>query len=217
MKAIVAKYNETSLILRILIGLIIGVILGIAMPQATFLPVLGNLFVGALKAIAPILVFVLVISSLAQASKGLGSQFRTVIFLYMLSTLVAAFFAVIAGFLFPVTLKLTTAAADQAAPVGIGEVFQTLLNNLVANPVSSLMNANYIGILFWAVVLGLAFKNLAAPATLEVLSNVSDAVSAARSAGSSIWRRLVSWVWYSVPFPSTVLRFSRITACWWRF
>ena len=75
--------------------------------------------------------------------------------------------------------KINIYAADQAAPVGIGEVFQTLLNNLVANPVSSLMNANYIGILFWAVVLGLAFKNLAAPATLEVLSNVSDAVSAA--------------------------------------
>lgn len=200
MKAIVAKYNETSLILRILIGLIIGVILGIAMPQATFLPVLGNLFVGALKAIAPILVFVLVISSLAQASKGLGSQFRTVIFLYMLSTLVAAFFAVIAGFLFPVTLKLTTAAADQAAPVGIGEVFQTLLNNLVANPVSSLMNANYIGILFWAVVLGLAFKNLAAPATLEVLSNVSDAVSAA-----------VRWIINLAPFGIMGLVFSSVS------
>ena len=200
MKAIVAKYNETSLILRILIGLIIGVILGIAVPQATFLPVLGNLFVGALKAIAPILVFVLVISSLAQASKSLGSQFRTVIFLYMLSTLVAAFFAVIAGFLFPVTLKLTTAAADQAAPVGIGEVFQTLLNNLVANPVASLMNANYIGILFWAVVLGLAFKNLAAPATLEVLSNVSDAVSAA-----------VRWIINLAPFGIMGLVFSSVS------
>ena len=176
MKTIVAKYNQTSLILRIAVGLIIGIILGIAVPQAGFLDILGTLFVGALKAIAPILVFVLVISSLAQARKGIGSQFRTVIILYMLSTLLAAFFAVIASFVFPVTLKLTD-AVEQAAPVGIGEVFNTLLSNVVANPVASLMNANYIGILFWAIVLGLAFKSLAAPATLEVLMNLSDAVS----------------------------------------
>lgn len=188
MKTIVAKYNQTSLILRIAIGLIIGIILGVAVPQATFLNTLGTLFVGALKAIAPILVFVLVISSLAQARKGIGSQFRTVIILYMLSTLLAAFFAVIASFLVPVTLKLTD-AVEQAAPVGIGEVFNTLLSNVVANPVSSLMNANYIGILFWAVVLGLAFKSLAAPATLEVLKNVSDAVS-----------QVVRWIINLAPF-----------------
>ena len=188
MKTIVAKYNQTSLILRIAVGLIIGIILGIAVPQAGFLDILGTLFVGALKAIAPILVFVLVISSLAQARKGIGSQFRTVIILYMLSTLLAAFFAVIASFVFPVTLKLTD-AVEQAAPVGIGEVFNTLLSNVVANPVASLMNANYIGILFWAIVLGLAFKSLAAPATLEVLMNLSDAVS-----------KVVRWIINLAPF-----------------
>lgn len=188
MKTLVAKYNQTSLILRIAVGLIIGIILGVTVPQASFLDILGTLFVGALKAIAPILVFVLVISSLAQARKGIGSQFRTVIVLYMLSTLLAAFFAVIASFLFPVTIKLTD-AVEQAAPVGIGEVFNTLLNNVVANPVASLMNANYIGILFWAIVLGLAFKSLAAPATLEVLMNLSDAVS-----------KVVRWIINLAPF-----------------
>jgi serine/threonine transporter len=188
MKAIVTKYNQTSLILRIAIGLIIGVILGYFVPQASFLDILGTLFVGALKSIAPILVFVLVISSLAQARKGIGSQFRTVIFLYMLSTLLAAFVAVIASFLFPVTLQLADAATE-SAPVGIGEVFTTLLSNLVANPVSALMNANYIGVLFWAVVLGLAFKSLAAPATLDVLSNISDAVS-----------KVVRWIINLAPF-----------------
>lgn len=188
MKALVEKYNQASLILRIAVGLIIGIILGILVPQAVFLDILGSLFVGALKAIAPILVFVLVISSLAQARKGIGSQFRTVIFLYMLSTLLAAFFAVIASFLFPVSIKLTD-AVEQAAPVGIGEVFNTLLNNVVANPVSSLMNANYIGILFWAIVLGLAFKSLAAPATLEMLINMSDAVS-----------KVVRWIINLAPF-----------------
>lgn len=188
MKALVEKYNQASLILRIAVGLIIGIILGILVPQAVFLDILGSLFVGALKAIAPILVFVLVISSLAQARKSIGSQFRTVIFLYMLSTLLAAFFAVIASFLFPVSIKLTD-AVEQAAPVGIGEVFNTLLNNVVANPVSSLMNANYIGILFWAIVLGLAFKSLAAPATLEMLINMSDAVS-----------KVVRWIINLAPF-----------------
>lgn len=188
MNSLIAKYNQTSLILRIAVGLVIGVILGVLVPQAGFIDIFGTLFVGALKSIAPILVFVLVISSLAQARKGLGSQFRTVIVLYMLSTLLAAFFAVIFSFLFPVSIKLT-AAVEQAAPVGIGEVFNTLLNNVVSNPVNALMNANYIGVLFWAIVLGLAFKSLAAPATLEVLMNISDAVS-----------KVVRWIINLAPF-----------------
>ena len=176
MKNLVKKWNDISLILRILIGLIIGTILGIAAPQATIIAVLGNLFVGALKAVAPLLVFVLVMSSLARANNGIGKKFRTVIFLYMLSTLLAAVVAVLASFAFPVTIKLTEAVND-TAPSGIGEVMTTLLNNIVANPVKSLMEANYIGILSWAIVLGLALKKLASEHTKEALSDLSEAVS----------------------------------------
>ena len=164
MKNLVKKWNDISLIVRILIGLIIGTILGIAVPQAAIVAVLGNLFVGALKAVAPLLVFILVMSSLARANNDIGKKFRTVIFLYMLSTLLAAVVAVLASFAFPVTIKLTEAVND-AAPSGIGEVMTTLLNNIVANPVKSLMEANYIGILSWAIVLGLALKKLASEHT----------------------------------------------------
>lgn len=179
MKGLVKKWNDTSLILRIVIGLVIGVILALTVPQATAIGVLGNLFVGALKAIAPILVFVLVISSLSQATNGIGKRFRTVIFLYMLSTLLAAVVAVFASFAFPVTLKLTQAAGDAVPPSGIGEVFANLLNNIVSNPVASLANANYVGILTWAIILGLALKKLGSDHTKEALKDLSDAVSQA--------------------------------------
>ena len=112
MRNILKKWNGLSLILRIVIGLAIGIVLALAVPQFTAISVLGTMFVGALKAIAPILVFVLVMSSLAQATEGIGKQFRMVIFLYMFSTLLAAVLAVLASFAFPVSLKLTEAAAD---------------------------------------------------------------------------------------------------------
>ena len=199
MKNLVKKWNDISLILRILIGLIIGTILGIASPQATIIAVLGNLFVGALKAVAPLLVFILVMSSLARANNGIGRKFRTVIFLYMLSTLLAAVVAVLASFAFPVTIKLTEAVND-AAPSGIGEVMTTLLNNIVANPVKSLMEANYIGILSWAIVLGLALKKLASEHTKEALSDLSEAVSQA-----------VRWIINLAPFGIMGLVFSSVS------
>lgn len=199
MKNLVKKWNDISLILRILIGLIIGTILGIAAPQATIIAVLGNLFVGALKAVAPLLVFILVMSSLARANNGIGKKFRTVIFLYMLSTLLAAVVAVLASFAFPVTIKLTEAVND-AAPSGIGEVMTTLLNNIVANPVKSLMEANYIGILSWAIVLGLALKKLASEHTKEALSDLSEAVSQA-----------VRWIINLAPFGIMGLVFSSVS------
>lgn len=199
MKNLVKKWNDISLILRILIGLIIGTILGIAAPQATIIAVLGTLFVGALKAVAPLLVFVLVMSSLARANNGIGKKFRTVIFLYMLSTLLAAVVAVLASFAFPVTIKLTEAVND-TAPSGIGEVMTTLLNNIVANPVKSLMEANYIGILSWAIVLGLALKKLASEHTKEALSDLSEAVSQA-----------VRWIINLAPFGIMGLVFSSVS------
>ena len=199
MKNLVKKWNDISLIVRILIGLIIGTILGIAVPQAAIVAVLGNLFVGALKAVAPLLVFILVMSSLARANNDIGKKFRTVIFLYMLSTLLAAVVAVLASFAFPVTIKLTEAVND-AAPSGIGEVMTTLLNNIVANPVKSLMEANYIGILSWAIVLGLALKKLASEHTKEALADLSEAVSQA-----------VRWIINLAPFGIMGLVFSSVS------
>lgn len=176
MKKLYKKWNKIPLILKIAVGLILGAVIGIFLPQATFMNIFGDVFVGALKAIAPILVFVLIISSLASASGGVGKQFRTVIILYMASTLLASFLAVIASFIFPVTLKLTDAASN-AAPSGIGEVLRTLLGNMVQNPVAAIINANYIGILTWAVIFGIVLKKIASDTTKEMLNNFSDAVS----------------------------------------
>lgn len=199
MKKIFGIYNKTSLILRIFIGLVIGALLGVFVPAATGISILGDIFVGALKAVAPILVFVLVISSLAKASSGIGKKFRTVIFLYMLSTFLAAVVAVLASFAFPVTLKLT-AAAEQTAPSGISEVLRSLLNNIVANPVNALMNANYIGILAWAIIFGLALKRYGADTTIRTMQDISDAVSQA-----------VKWIINVAPFGILGLVFTTVS------
>lgn len=196
---VVKKWNETSLILRILVGLIIGALLGVFVPQATPVALLGTIFVGALRGIAPILVFVLVMSSLTQARKGIGKRFRTVIVLYMLSTLLAAVMAVIVSFVFPVTIQLTKAATE-TAPSGIGEVLTSLLNNVVSNPVQALIDANYMGILAWAIVLGLALKQLASDHTKEALTNISDAVST-----------VVRWIINLAPFGILGLVYSSVS------
>lgn len=201
MKKIIKTWNNMSLILRILIGLIIGAVLGLLFPQAAWVSLFGDIFVGALKAIAPILVFVLVISSLSRANSGIGKKFRTVIILYMLSTFLAAIVAVFASILFPVTLKLTETAITDTAPGGISEVLHSLLNNIVANPVESLMNANYIGILTWAVIFGLALKKYASDSTKRVLNDISDAVSLA-----------VRWVISLAPFGILGLIFQSVSA-----
>lgn len=172
---LIKKWNHLSLILRIFIGLVIGAVLGFTVPGAVWIAMLGKLFVNALKAIAPVLVFILVMSSLAQAKEKIGKKFRTVIMLYIISTMTSAVVAVVASFLFPVTLQLTEAASG-SAPGGIGEVLGTLLNNIVSNPVNALLNANYIGILAWAILLGIALRK-ASDHTKTVLGDLSDAVS----------------------------------------
>lgn len=186
---IIKKYNETSLILRILAGLVIGVILGLLIPGNTVIPILGKLFVGALKAVAPILVFVLVISSLTQGNKGFDRRFSLVIILYLSSTLIAAVTAVAASFLFPLTVKLTDSADVSSAPSGVGEVLKNLLLSTVSNPIEALAGANYVSILFWAVLLGIIFKKLADEATKTVLGDLSTAFS-----------KLVSWIINLAPF-----------------
>ena len=177
---IIKKWNSMSLILRILIGLVIGAILGFAVPKAVWIGVPGELFVGALKAIAPILVFVLVASSLANSRGGNMEKFRTVIILYLFSTLCAAIVSVFTSFAFKVTIPLTglDAVDASAAPQGMADVVMNLLKSIVVNPVDALANANYIGILFWAVVFGIALKP-AAPATKAMMEDLSNAVSTA--------------------------------------
>ncbi len=190
------KYNEISLIKRIIVGLVIGVILALLIPAgaegfaggvAEFLTLLGNLFVNALKAVAPILVFFLVISALANA-KAAGSM-KTVIILYIISTFVAAVVAVIASFLVPIDITLVVnPEVEQTSPQGVGEVLTTVIMNIVANPVGALTNANFIGILAWAIALGIALR-AASQAVKDVFTAVSDAVS-----------MVVRWVIALAPF-----------------
>ena len=197
---IVKAYNSVSLVLRIVIGLVIGLVLALVVPKATWISMFGTLFVGALKAIAPVLVFVLVASSLAQSREKMGSQFATIIILYLVSTFLAAAVAVLASTAFPVTLKQLADAADSAAPETIGEIFKTLLGNIVSNPVASLANANYLGILFWAIILGVALRG-AADTTKTFMSNCSDAVSKA-----------VRWVINLAPFGIMGLMFDAVSS-----
>ena len=184
-KELFRKWNDISLIKRIVVGLVIGAILGVFFPNVEPLTLLGSLFVSALKAVAPILVFFLVISALANARSD-GSM-KTVVVLYAISTLVAALVAVAASFLFPLTLTLTD-AVEQASPSGIGEVLTTVIMNVVDNPVNALVNANYVGILAWAAVLGIALR-IASESTKGVFTSISDAVS-----------QVVRWVISFAPF-----------------
>ena len=177
LKAVAAKYNATSLILRIAIGLVVGAVLALTVPGAGWVEEFGNLFVGALKGIAPVLVFVIVTSALAQGSSKLDRRFGTVIWLYMLTTFLAAAIAVITSFLFPQNIILAEAAESEVVPQGLGEVMNTLLTNFVANPVGALLNGNYIGILFWACMFGLAMKKYGSDTTKLFLANTADAVS----------------------------------------
>ena len=199
MKKVLKFYVDTPLILRIAIGLVIGIVLGVFLPQATFVAVFGDVFVGALKSVAPVLVFVLVISSLAKAGQGIGKRFGTVVFFYMLSTFLAAVVAVVLSYVFPVTIPLAE-ATENSAPTGLGEVFRTLLGNMVQNPVTAIMNGNYVGILTWAVVFGLALRQFAKDSTKDMLADISDAVSKA-----------VAWVIQFAPFGIMGLVFSSVS------
>ena len=199
MKNLLKRWNDTSLVLRILCGLILGVILGLAAPQATPVALLGDLFVGALKAVAPILVLFLVMTALSRHQEGQKTNMSRVIVLYLLGTFIDGCVAVVTSFLFPVTLELTATQGQTAAPGGIGEVLHTLLMNLVANPVDALVNANYIGILAWAVLLGVALRK-ADPGTKRALENIADAVS-----------QVVRWVISCAPFGVMGLVFNSIS------
>lgn len=198
MKKIFEKWCSISLILRIAIGLVIGAILGLVLPQFTIVSWFGTIFVGALRAVAPVLVFVLVMSALANSKGGAGANMKTVIILYIASTLIAACLATFASFIFPLTIELT-AAASNTAPEGIGEVIKNLLSNMVANPVTSIVEGNYIGILTWAVIFGVALKN-ASDGTKQFLKDASEAVNQA-----------VQWVINLAPFGIMGLVFDTVS------
>lgn len=177
MKELLKKWNQVSLVKRIIIGLIIGIILAVTIPEAAKpVVILGSLFVGALKAIAPILVFFLVTSALAQHKSGHQTNMKSIVILYALGTFLAGSVGVIASFLFPVNLTLAAGVQDIAAPGGIVEVLRALLLNLVDNPVKALFNANYIGILAFAVLFGITLRH-AADTTKTLMSNIADALS----------------------------------------
>ena len=199
MKKLYEQWTSISLVKRIVVGLIIGAVLGLAAPQASGLAILGDVFVGALKGIAPLLVFFLIISSLCHAGKSHGGVIKTVIILYMFSTFLASLIAVFASRLFPVTLTLTVEAADLSAPQGIVEVFRTLLLNIVANPVSAIINANYIGILSWAVLFGIGLRG-ANDNTKKFFDDVSTGLS-----------KVVTWIISFAPFGILGLVYSAVS------
>lgn len=201
MKNLLNKWNNLSLVKRILIGLFVGIILALTLPEiASPVSVLGTLFVSGLKAIAPILVFFLIISAISQHKVGQQTNMKSIILLYLLVTFIAGILAVIVSFMFPVTLTLVAGVENMSPPVGVVEVLKGLLLNIFDNPVKALYNANYIGILAWGVLLGIALRN-APESTKTMLTNVSDAVS-----------QIVKWVINLAPLGIMGLVFDSIVA-----
>ena len=197
--SLLRKWTEMSLVLRILIGLVIGAILGLTVPQWSGIGILGQVFVSALKAIAPVLVAVLVAASIAKAGGGLGHRFRLLILLYMLSTLVAALCAVTGSYLFPVKLVLRDAVAVQA-PGELKDVFTNLLAGMVANPLSAIGSANYMAILFWAILVGLGLKLKAGKATIDVVGDLAEVMTT-----------VVKWIIQCAPFGIFGLVFTAVS------
>ena len=193
------KYTESSLVLRILCGLIVGAVLGLTLPQWKGIGILGELFVNALKAIAPVLVAFLVASSISKAQGGLGPRFRTVIILYLTATLVAAAVAVAGSFMFPVTMSLQE-GAQGSAPGTLTDIFKNLLGNMVMNPISAIAKANYIGILFWAVILGFGLKLAAGEGTIKFIADVADVLTLT-----------VKWIIQFAPFGVLGLVFTAVS------
>ncbi|MCI6492104.1 MAG: serine/threonine transporter SstT [Prevotella sp.] len=178
LKTVARAWRDVHLMARIFFAIIIGSILALTCPGINAISILGTLFVGALKAIAPVLVAVLVVSSVAKAREGLGSRFRTVIILYMASTLLAAVVAVMASQLFP--LKLTLAGvggAENAAPGELADVFNNLARDLMSNPLTAVGSASYLSILFWAIIIGIAFKKKASDSGMRIVHETADAIT----------------------------------------
>lgn len=169
--------QRTSIVTQIVLGLVLGILLATIWPDAALrVEILGTLFISALKAVAPILVFVLVISAISNQRPNKSTHLKPVLWLYVIGTLAAAIVGVMASLLFPSTLVFKDAATGMAAPSGISEVITQLFKNAVDNPVNALMHANYIGILAWAVAIGVALRN-ASDATRQTVSDLSSSIT----------------------------------------
>ena len=179
MRALFQFINKFSLIQQICVGLLIGIGIAVWSPEnAVKLSLLGTIFVGALKGVAPVLVFFLVIAAVSRHRSGQKTGMRSIIVLYLIGTFASAAIAVVGSFLFPTTLLLTASPADTAPPSGITAVLSTLLTNIVENPVKAILGGNYIGILGWALLFGFALRH-AANETKDVMASISDAITLA--------------------------------------
>ncbi len=199
-KAVGRGIMKIPFIARVAIGLAIGVFFALVLPDATFIAVFGTLFASALKAIAPILVFILITSALASAGKNLGSRFVKIVILYLSTTLLASLLAVVASYIFKITIPFADKITGYDPPEGLGEVFSTLLSNLVQNPISALISGNFVGILAWAIMLGIALRFVASEKTKEVINDLSKGVS-----------KIVGWVIQLAPIGVMGLVFSSVS------
>ncbi|KPJ21820.1 serine/threonine transporter SstT [Streptococcus phocae] len=200
MKKAINIWIGISLIKKIAIGVVIGLLLGVLLPQLTAIGILGQLFVGGLKAIAPLLVFALVSQAISHQKKGQQTNMKVIVLLYMFGTFISALVAVLTNYLFPLTLTLDTPVDTQFAPPhGVGEVFQTLLLKLVDNPINALATANYIGVLAWALVFGLALK-ASSSQTKHLVKTAADVTS-----------QIVVWIINLAPIGIMGLVFSTVS------
>ena len=188
------------MVLRILMGLVIGAALGLLVPSWTGIGILGQMFVSALKGIAPVLVAVLVTSSIAKANKSLGSRFGVLISVYLLSTFIAAVCAVVGSFLFPVTLQLVEMTDVGETAGSLSKIFTNLLTGMLTNPIMAIANANYIAILFWSIIVGIALKKFARPATIAIIHDFAEVIS-----------KVVKWIIEFAPFGILGLVFTSVS------
>ncbi|MCQ2313997.1 MAG: serine/threonine transporter SstT [Bacteroidales bacterium] len=200
LKNVFGWWARQSLVLRIFIGLVVGAVLGLFVPEAAFISVLGKLFVGALKAIAPILVFVLIAASVSNVKgRRLSGSFRTLVARYMLTMVVAALVAVFASMIFPLKLKLTDVAGGDVMNSNIGGLFQNILVSIVQNPFKALAEANYLSILFWASMFGFGLKKISSASILTAMDDLANVVS-----------KCVKWIIECAPFGIMGLVFSTV-------
>lgn len=198
MRGLIQAYQRVGLVPMIIIGLILGILVGslanptilgmLPMGVAETIAIIGALFVGALKAIAPLLVFVLIIASIANHKSGTQVNVRPTLVLYMIGTFLAALTAVLVSFAFPTDLVLKAGEVTQTPPSSLSEVIKTLLVNMVENPIKAMVNANYMGVLAWAAMIGLALRH-ASDTTKLIINDVAEAVSG-----------VVRWVIWFAPF-----------------
>ena len=190
---------KSSFILKIFIGLVMGVLLGLFFPHLTFIGFLGDIFVNALRSIAPILVFVLIASSISNAKTGIGSRFKTIIIFYLIATFLAALVAISFSFIFPVSFHLS-GVSTAASPNVVENVISNMFLNIFSNPLKSLSEGNYLSILFWSITFGIALKIVANDTTKDIITNCADAVIL-----------IVSWIIQCAPIGIMGLVFTSVS------